>query len=63
MFIRQKRNKSGSYSVQILLKENGRNKLLKTIGSSSDHKELMILNEKAKQELERIWGPIQFVYF
>lgn len=63
MFIRQKRNKSGSYSVQILLKENGRNKLLKTIGSSSDHKELMILNEKAKQELERIRGQFSLFIF
>ncbi len=63
MFIRQKRNKSGSFSIQILLKENGRNKLLKTIGSSSDPKELLILNEKAKQELERLKGQVSLFVF
>jgi transposase len=63
MFIRQKRNKSGSYSIQILLKENGRNKLLKTIGSSSDPKELLILHEKAKQELERMQGQLSLFVF
>jgi transposase len=63
MFIRQKRNKSGSFSIQILLKENGRNKLLKTIGSSSDPKELMILNEKAKQEVDKLKGQVSLFVF
>jgi transposase len=63
MFIRQKSNKSGSFSIQILIKENGRNKLLKTIGSSSDPKELMILNEKAKQEVDRLKGQISLFVF
>jgi transposase len=63
MFIRQKSNKSGSFSIQILIKENGRNKLLKTIGSSSDPKELMILNEKAKQEVDRLKGQVSLFVF
>lgn len=36
MFIRQKRNKSGVISVQVIDKSSGKYKLLKTIGSSSD---------------------------
>jgi len=63
MFIRQKKNKSGSVSVQILLKESGRNKLLKTMGSSSDPKEIMILKERARQELERLKGQVSLFVF
>ena len=36
MFIRQKKNKSGVVSVQVIDKSSGRYKLLKTIGSSAD---------------------------
>ena len=36
MFIRQKKNKSGLVSVQIIDKSNGVYKVAKTIGSSSD---------------------------
>jgi transposase len=36
MFLRQKRNPSGIISVQVITKYNGRSKLLKTIGSSSN---------------------------
>ena len=56
MFIRQKKNNSGSISIQILIKENGRNRLIKSIGCSTDPKELAIFNERAKQELERLRG-------
>ncbi len=63
MFIRRKKNKSGSFSVQILIKENGRNRLIKSIGSSSDEKELAILNEKARQELHKIKGQRSLFIF
>jgi hypothetical protein len=63
MFIRQMRNKSGSFGIQILLKENGRNILLKTIRSSSDPKELIILKEKAKQEDDRFKGRVSLFVF
>jgi transposase len=36
MFIRQKKNKSGLVSIQIIDKSNGKYKVAKTIGSSSD---------------------------
>lgn len=63
MFIRQKVNNSGSTSVQILMKKNGRNRLIKSIGSSSDQTQLAILNEKAKQELERLKGQNSLFVF
>ena len=31
MFVREKKNKSGSVSIQIISKENGRNKLTKSL--------------------------------
>jgi hypothetical protein len=63
MFIRQKKNKSGSISIQILINENGRNRLIKSIGCSTDPKELAILNERAKQELERLRGQSSLFVF
>lgn len=51
MFIRRKKNKSGSVSVQILQKENGRNKLIKSIGSAVEESEIVLLESKARQEL------------
>lgn len=56
MFIRKKKNKSGSISIQIISKAKGKYKLVKTIGSSSDEEELIILLSKANYELEKIKG-------
>ncbi len=36
MFVREKVNKSGVVSVQVITKVNGKSKLVKTIGSSRD---------------------------
>ena len=36
MFVREKENKSGTISVQVIAKINGKSKLIKTIGSSRD---------------------------
>ena len=54
MFIRQKKNKSGSVSVQLISKSSGKYKLVKTVGSSSDEQQIAILLEKAKQEIHKI---------
>lgn len=56
MFIRQKRNKSGVVSVQIIDKSSGRYKLYKTIGSSSDQAEIDTLVIKANYYLKQITG-------
>lgn len=46
MFVRQKRNKSGIVSVQIIDKSSGKYKLFKTVGSSSDANVISQLVEK-----------------
>ncbi len=49
MFVRKKKNKSGSISVQIIEKVGKINKLVQTIGSSKDETEINELFIQAKQ--------------
>ncbi len=56
MFIRQKRNKSGVISIQIIDKSSGKYKLFKTVGSSRDPVEIDNLLARAKTELQQITG-------
>ena len=56
MFIRKKPNKSGSASIQIISKSRGKYRVVKTIGSSSTEKGIMLLLHQAKHELEKIVG-------
>ena len=52
MFIRKKKNKSGSVSIQILLKEGEKNKLIKSIGSAIEESDIAVLLAKAQQEIQ-----------
>jgi transposase len=54
MFIRKLKNRSGSISVQIISKSNGKYQVVKTIGSSKIEQEIEKLYFLGKQELERI---------
>lgn len=54
MFLRQKRNKSGSISVQIITKNSGRYKVLKTLGSSSEEQGVAMLLEQGRNEIKRL---------
>jgi len=54
MFIRKNKNRTGSYSVQIISKSSGKYKLVKTIGSGSTEQELQKLTYLARQEVERL---------
>ena len=54
MFLREKRNKSGSVSVQIIQKLRGKYKVLQTIGNGRSEQELTKLNYLGKQEIERL---------
>ncbi|WP_057938513.1 IS1634 family transposase [Algoriphagus resistens] len=56
MFVRRKKNSSGSFSVQIIQKVGRINKVVKSIGSSFDEMELDILERQAKLEIEKIQG-------
>lgn len=62
MFLRKKKNSSGSISVQIISKSSGKYKVVRTIGSSSNEKEIQNLVFLGKQELERLFNqPKLFV--
>jgi len=54
MFLRKLKNRSGSISIQIISKTNGKYKVVKTIGSSKNEQEIEKLYLLGKQELERI---------
>jgi len=54
MFLRKKKNKSGSTSVQIISKDRGKYKVVKTIGSSDNEQEIQKLVLLGKQEIERL---------
>ena len=54
MFIRQKKNKSGSVSVQIISKRDGKYKLLQTMGSATSPEGIGILMQQASYELSKI---------
>jgi len=56
LFIRKNKNRSGSYSIQIISKSRGKYKLLKTLGSGRSEEEIAFLYERAKQELQQIEG-------
>lgn len=60
MFIRQKKNKSGVISVQIIDKSSGNYKLHKTIGSSDNPSEVERLLLKAKDFLRNLTGSQEF---
>jgi transposase len=56
MFIRSKRNKSGTISIQILAKYGRKNKLIKTVGCARTKREEDMLLMLARTELEKIQG-------
>ncbi len=56
MFIRKKKNKSGSVSIQILSKTGRKNRLLRSIGCAKTQREEDFLILIAKTELERLKG-------
>ncbi len=56
MFVRKKPNKSGVVSVQILEKRSGKSSLIKTVGSSSDPKQIGALFEQGKRLVNELKG-------
>lgn len=59
MFIRKKKNKSGSQSVQIISKSRGKYKVISTIGCAKTEQELQNLVYLAKHELDRLKGQTE----
>jgi transposase len=56
MFVRKKHNKSGIISIQVIDKSQGKYKLLKTIGSSSDAEEIDRLVAQGKRYIQSYTG-------
>ena len=56
MFIRKNRNRSGTFSIQIVQKIRRSNRVIKTIGIAQNKREEDLLILLAKTELERIQG-------
>lgn len=54
MFIRKKHNSSGSISVQVIQKTQGRNKILQIIGSATTQQEVEKLINLARQEIVKL---------
>lgn len=54
MFVRKLKNRSGSVSVQVIQKVNGRYKVYKTIGCATTWQNIEKLEQQAKQEIEKI---------
>lgn len=60
MFVRKKKNKSGSVSIQIIKKIDRKNKVIKSIGCSKDPQEIDRLYQKGLYELPRLFGATLF---
>jgi len=54
MFFREKKNFSGSTSIQIICKTSGKYRVLKTVGCGHTEQEIEKLKYLAKQEIERL---------
>lgn len=54
MYIREKKNNSGSTSIQIISKDRGCYKVVKTVGSAITRREIDALIQQAKQEIEEL---------
>jgi transposase len=56
MFIRKNKNRSGSTSVQIVSKDHGKYKVVKSVGYGRTDSEIEYLYQKARQELQKMQG-------
>jgi transposase len=58
VFVRTKKNASGSYSIQVISKARGRYKVIKSIGSATTRQEIDRLVQLATQEIYRLSKPL-----
>jgi transposase len=60
MFVRKKKNKSGIISIQVIAKQDGKSKLIKTIGSSLNKNEIEGLYNQGKEFIKSYGGQQSF---
>lgn len=58
MFIRKKKNKSGSICIQIIQKRNGKYNVVKTIGSSYNQEEVDSMYQQAQEVILRLFNQL-----
>ena len=58
MFVRKKKNQSGSVSIQITQKQQGKYTVIKTLGSSSEEEEIDRLFKRAQESIPRLFNQI-----
>ncbi|MDI6805024.1 MAG: transposase, partial [Bacteroidota bacterium] len=58
MFIRKNKNRNKSISVQIISKDGGKYKVVKTLGTGKTEQEIEFLYQKARQYLQELQGEI-----
>ena len=63
MFVREKKNKSGTVRVQIIDKSSGSYRVAKTVGSSSDPEEIAYLRKKAYTIIPTLIGQTSFDFW
>ncbi|WP_418641264.1 hypothetical protein, partial [Sulfurimonas sp. ST-27] len=54
MYVRKKKNSSGSVSIQIIKKVKGRSKVIESIGCSKDSDEIEELLKKGKERIKEL---------
>lgn len=58
MFIRKKKNQSGSVSIQIIQKQQGKYTVIKTLGASKEEEEIDRLYKQAQESIPRLFNQI-----
>lgn len=58
MFVRKKKNSSGSTSIQIIQKQKGKYKVVKTLGSSFDEKEIEKIYWQAQEAIPNLFNQL-----
>ena len=62
MFVRRKRNKTGSVSIQVIDKSHGRYRVQKSFGTGRTESELTLLEEKAHQFIREKQGLVNSLF-
>jgi len=63
VFVRKKPNNSGTVSVQVIDKSRERFKVIKTIGSSADERELELMVAEAKRHIQKLTGVQEIDFY
>ena len=58
MFIRKKKNRSGSISIQIIQKQQGKYVVIKTLGTSNEEEDIDRLYKQAQEAIPRLFNQI-----